>query len=91
MLYAIEAQNAQTFIERTKRPTAHRALIQKQLEDFDLAPFTRGVLTAQTWYQGKNYSSVEESFKEMIKNSLTGEKTIEAAIKYCAQKVNLTY
>jgi len=91
LLYAIEDQNAQTFIEKTKRPTAHRALIQKQLEDFDLAPFTRGVLTAQTWYQGKNYLSVEEAFKEMITNSLTGEKTIEAAIKYCAQKVNLTY
>ncbi len=91
LLYAIENQNTQTFIERTKRPTAHRALIQRQLEDFDLAPFARGVLTAQTWYQGKNYSLVEEAFKEMIKDTLTGEKTIEEAIKYCAQKVNLTY
>ncbi len=91
LLYAIEAQNAQTFIEKTKRPTAHRALIQKQLEDFDLAPFARGVLTAQTWYQGKNYSLVEEAFEEMVKNVLIGEKTIKEAIKYGAQKVNLTY
>lgn len=91
LLYAIEPQNAQTFIERTKRPTAHRALIQGQLEDFDLAPFARGVLTAQTWYQGRNYSLVEEAFKEMIRDTLTGEKTIKEAIKYSAQKVNLTY
>ena len=91
LLYAIEAQNAQTFIEKTKRPTAHRALIQKQLEDFDLAPFARGVLTAQTWYQGKNYSLVEEAFQEMVKNVLIGEKTAKEAIDYCAKKVNLTY
>ena len=91
LLYAIENQNAQTFVEKTKRPTAHRVLIQKQLEDFDLAPFAKGVLTAQTWYSGKNYSLVEEAFKEMVKNTLTGEKTLAEAIKYCAQKVNLTY
>ena len=30
-----------------------------QLEDFDLAPFAIGVLTAQNWYRGKNYSLVE--------------------------------
>jgi len=91
LLYAMEPQNAQSFVERTKRPTAHRALIEMQLEDFDLAPFARGVLTAQTWYQGKNYSLVEEAFQEMVKNVLTGEKTAQEAINYCAQKVNLTY
>ncbi len=91
ILYAAEAQNAQTFIERTKRPTAHRVLIEKQLEDFDLAPFVKGVLTAQTWYRGKNYSLVEESFQEMVYNVLTKEKTIDEAINYCVQKVNLTY
>lgn len=91
ILYATEAQNAKTFIERTKYPTAHRSLIQGQLEDFDLAPFANSVLTAQTWYQGKNYSLVKESFQEMVKSVLTGEKTVAGAIDYCVQRVNLTY
>lgn len=91
ILYATESKNAKTFIERTKKPTAHRSLIEKQLEDFDLAPFAQSVLTAQTWYHGKNYSLVRESFKEMINSFLTGEKTITEAINYCVRKVNLTY
>ena len=91
ILYATETQNAKTFIEKTKHPTAHRALISMQLEDFDLAPFARGVLTAQTWYQGKNYSLAEEAFQEMVETVLRGERSVKEAIDMAAKKVNLTY
>lgn len=91
VLYAAEAQNAKTFIERTKYPTAHRALISGQLEDFDLAPFAQGVLAAQTWYLGKNYSLVEESFQEMVEDVSSGKKNIKQAIDYAVNKINLTY
>ncbi len=90
VLHATEAQNAKTFIEKAKRPTAHRSLIQSQLEDFDLMPFASSVLTAKTWYQGKKYSLVKEAFQEMIENVLSGQKTIQQAIKYCVKRVNLT-
>ena len=90
ILHSTEAQNAKTFIERAKRPTAHRSLIQFQLEDFDLTPFASSVLTAKTWYQGKKYSLVEEAFQEMIENVLSGQKTIKEVIKYCVQRINLT-
>jgi maltose-binding protein MalE len=53
-------------------------------------PFASSVLTAQTWYQGKSYSLVEESFQEMIESVLSGQKTIKEAIKYAAQRINLT-
>ncbi len=90
ILYATESKNAKTFVERAKRPTAHRSLIRSQLEDFDLAPFASSVLTAKTWYQGKKYSLVKESFQEMIEDVLSGQKTIQEVIKYCVQRVNLT-
>ncbi|MFA6146516.1 MAG: extracellular solute-binding protein [Patescibacteria group bacterium] len=90
LLYATEEANNKTFLEKTKHPTAIRSLIQFQLEDFDLAPFVKGVLTAQTWYRGNNYSLVEEAFKEMVKNVLTGTKEMKQALDYCVQKVNLT-
>ncbi|MCF7906726.1 extracellular solute-binding protein [Patescibacteria group bacterium] len=90
LLHAIEPINAKTFVERAKKPTAHRSLIQFQLEDFDLMPFASSVLTAQTWYQGKSYSLVKESFQEMIESVLNGQKTIKEAIKYAAQRINLT-
>lgn len=91
VLYATEMQNAKTFVERSKHPTAHRGLIETQLQDFDLAPFAKGVLTAKTWYRGKNYSLVEESFNEMVSSVLEGEKSVPEAISYGAQRVNLTY
>lgn len=91
VLYASESRNAKTFVERAKHPTAHRELIAMQLEDFDLAPFVSGVLTAKTWYRGKNYSLVKESFEEMVSAVLSGEKPIEQAINYAAKRVNLTY
>jgi len=90
VLHATEPQNAKTFVEKAKRPTAHRSLIQFQLEDFDLAPFASSVLTAKTWYQGRKYSLVEEAFQEMIESVLSGQKTIQKAIQYCVQRVNLT-
>lgn len=91
ILYATETQSAKTFVERSKRPTAHRQLISGQLEDFDLAPFVSGVLTAQTWYRGKNYSLVEEAFQDMVTSVITNEKTIQEAIEYTVGRVNLTY
>lgn len=91
VLFATETQNAKTFVERAKHPTAHRELIAMQLEDFDLNPFASGVLTAQTWYRGKNYSLVEEVFEEMISAVLSGEKQVRDAINYGARRVNLTY
>jgi len=91
VLSATQAQKAKTFLEKTKKPTAHRGLIELQLQDFDLAVFAQSSLTAQTWYQGKNYSLVEEAFKEMIRKVLTGEEKIEKAVDYCVQKINLTY
>lgn len=91
ILFATETQNAKTFVERAKHPVAHRELIAMQLQDFDLAPFASGVLTAQTWYRGKNYSLVEEAFKEMISSVLSGEKELVEAVNYGARRVNLTY
>ena len=90
--YISRAQNAKSFLDKVGYPTAHRDLISQQLKNIELAPFTEGVLTAKTWYHGKNYTLVEEAFKEMIKDVLLGRKeTIKEAVDWCVQKVNLTY
>ncbi|MBL7053807.1 extracellular solute-binding protein [Patescibacteria group bacterium] len=91
VLHASKDANAKTFLERTKKPTAHRALIEWQMEDFDLQPFVKGVLTAQTWYKGKNYLLVKEAFEEMVDNVLYNGETIKKAIEYAVKRINLTY
>lgn len=91
LLFASKQEQISTFLGRAKKPTAHRALIEKQLQDYDLSPFAKGVLTAKTWYQGNNYNLVKEAFKEMVKGIEDGTMDFKKAVKYAVDKVNLTY
>jgi len=89
--FVTQPENAQYFLSKTGYPTAHKDWINAQLEDVDLAPFAQGVLTAQSWYKGKNYPLVKEAFQRMVRDVLEGSKTYLEAAQWCAQKVNLTY
>ena len=91
LLFASQPENISTFLERAKKPTAHRALIEKQLADYDLAPFVKGALTVKTWYKGGNYALVKETFAEMVKGIENGTMDFGKAIKYGVDKINLTY
>jgi len=91
LLYASKQDNVESFLEKSKHPTAHRNLIKKQLEDFDLAPFANQVLTASSWYKGSNYNLVKEAFNGMINSVITGAKSSKEAIEYGVNKINLTY
>ena len=88
--YISQTKNAKTFIEKTNYPTAHRDLISQQLQDINLAPFAQEVLTAKTWYKGKDYSLVKKYFEDMIKDVLSGQKTPQESINWCAKRVSLT-
>lgn len=88
--FASEVKNVQSFLSQTGKPTAHRALITKQLEDFDLRTFAGQVLTAKSWYQGNNFPAVVEIFGEMIESVVAGTADIKQAITTAAQKVNQT-
>lgn len=84
------ASSPESYLIKTKRPTALRALISKQLEDPDLETFASQVLTAQSWYKGKNPLLMEEAFKEMIDDVIEGKKTYLEAINFAVQKINQT-
>jgi ABC-type glycerol-3-phosphate transport system substrate-binding protein len=91
LMFATEPQNVKTYLDRAKKPTAHRALIRFQLEDLDLAPFANQVLIAQSWYHGKNWPAAEKAIREMIDDVVEGRRTIKEAINYYVQIVNQTY
>ena len=44
---------AAKYLEKTKRPAALRALFDSQVENEEVAVFTEQVLTAKSWYRGK--------------------------------------
>jgi len=64
--FITKAEQVETYLNKTKKPTALRALVDKQKEDSELGVFADQVLTAKSWYRGNNAPAAEEAIKEMI-------------------------
>lgn len=79
------------FLAKSRKPTALRALIKEQSDDLDLAPFANQLLTAKSWYKGKDAQAAEEIFKTMIRDNLTGILTTEKIIGLGNSRINQTY
>ncbi|MDA3802399.1 MAG: extracellular solute-binding protein [Patescibacteria group bacterium] len=55
------------YLENTNKPTALKELVSKQSNNDELAVFASQVLTAKSWYKGKNPEAAQEAIKNMIK------------------------
>lgn len=66
LIFASRPDQVTKYLNVTKRPTALRSLISSQLEVPDAKPFVSQVLTAESWYKGKDYDVVEDAFATMI-------------------------
>ena len=55
-----------SYLDKTKRPTALRSLVDGQKNNNEIGVFAGEVLTAKSWYTGKNETAAEDAFKEMI-------------------------
>ncbi len=64
--FITKEEQAKIYLENTKRPTALRSLVAKQKEDNELGVFADQVLTAKSWYYGKNVQAAEDAIAEMI-------------------------
>jgi len=88
--FAAEKEQVSGYLEATNRPTALRSLINSQSEDPDVNVFVGQVLTADSWYHGKDAEVVENAFVDLIDNALLGD-TLENLVKAAQNKVNQTY
>lgn len=68
--YMTRAEQVKTYLDKTKKPTALRSLISEQKKDLDLEVFADQVLTARSWYKGKNPTLMEGFLAEMVEESL---------------------
>lgn len=68
-----------SYLSKTKKPAALRALINDQKEDLEIGVFADQVLTAKSWYKGKNPLLMENFFSQMIEAVLadTENRTLE--------------
>ncbi len=83
-------EEASKYLSAAKRPTALRSLVNEQLNDPNLDVFADQILTAQSWYRGKNANATEDIFKDMINAILEGEE-LQQSINLAASRVSLTW
>lgn len=79
--FMTKAENVQSYLDNSKKPTALRALVAEQKKNEEIGVFADQVLTAKSWYRGKNSSAAEEAILEMISlaNSVPTDKLKDVA------------
>ncbi len=83
-------ENAKLFLEKTKRPTALRALIDEQKEDKEIGVFAEQLLTSKSWYKGKDALAADKIIAEMIDSAVAGKGKLEDVLRLGATKVQQT-
>jgi len=78
-------------LEAAGRPSARKSLLSGQLESERLGVFAAQVLTAESWYRGKNATAMEAAMSELINVVLAGSLPINKAMKFARDKVAQTY
>ena len=88
--FIAKAEQAESYLEKAKRPTALRSLVDEQIYDDDLGIFAEQVLTAKSWYRGADSNAAELIIGKMIDSVAGGQDTIENIISTGAKQVQQT-
>ncbi len=88
--FATQAEQAKTYLEKTKKPTALRSLVGSQREDSEIGIFADQVLTAKSWYHGNDANAAETAIGEMIDNARQNIDGVLNALNTAAAKVQQT-
>lgn len=79
----------QKYLAASGRPTALRGLVAQQLQDPTLRVFANQLLTARTWYRGKDPETAEAAFHDLMDEVLLGVE-VGKALDLAAQKIAQT-
>lgn len=89
--FITKEEQARIYLEKTNRPTALRALASEQRNDDEIGVFADQVLTAKSWYQGRNIQALEKAFKEMIDYAVSDtDQKLQEVINDAAAKAQQT-
>lgn len=88
--FAASSGEAEKYLTKAKKPTALRSLIQKQFDDPILEPFASQLLTAKSWYRGKDAGIAEEAIGQLITESLNNIENLQRAAALAVQRINQT-
>lgn len=88
--FAANKNQAPSYLQTARRPTALRSLINTQLEDETLSVFVSQTLTAKSWYKGSDAQTMEQAFLDLIDATLSGAD-LKKELIIAQNKVNQTF
>lgn len=89
--FATKKENVKMYLDKTKKPTALRSLIESQKKDPIISPFAQQILSAKSWYRGTRSDLAEKYIKAMIETFRTQTLDIgkqRALLQSTATKIN---
>ncbi len=88
IIYLTNQENAKKYLEKTKRPTSRRDLVDWQKNDLELSVFAKQSLTARNWYQIDN-SKIETILAEAIDSVVLGKTNVSKSLDTAVAQINL--
>ncbi len=90
--YITNEDNSERYINAAQLPTAHRALLLSQTEQYpNMRVFNKQALTATSWYQGRQPEVAEKLLGEVIEIINSGTRSgIPKILKSIVSKINQT-
>lgn len=89
--FAADADHVTSYLESANKPTALRSLITTQLNDEDMGTFADQLLTAKTWYRGKDVVAAEAAMSDLVDAMLLDPLKPEDLLSDAASIVTQTY
>lgn len=74
-----------------KRPSPRRDVLSEQLRHEEIGVFASQVLTASTWYQGRDPRAMEQAIIELIDRVARKEIPMEEAMRFAIERIGETY
>lgn len=75
----------------TGRPSPRRDVLSEQLRDDKMGVFASQVLTAQTWYTGRDPKAMEQAFITLMDRIAKKESNLDDAMSFAVQQVSQSY
>lgn len=96
ILFASKTENVVKYLNKVKKPPALRSLVTNQAEDPDLQPFASQLLTAKSWYRGRDTALAEQYFQGMIDevfkpSAINDTQVYQRAVNNAANKIGQTF
>ncbi|MFA5184534.1 MAG: sugar ABC transporter substrate-binding protein [Patescibacteria group bacterium] len=89
--FITKEEQVKSYLEKTKRPTALRSLVATQKNDNEIGVFADQVLTAKSWYKGKDAAAAEAAMREMIETMIKNiSGKVQSIVDTAAAKVQQT-